>query len=582
MSIARWNSKEAGCGEYTTLRANLWSDEQKSHIRFRMRVRLLTKLKPNNYTESCGINVADGWRERNVWYPGRSVRYASKEVTTAQSSAERTEVSRGHSSREVKDRINRSLEYDPERRNEHMGTENKESCSQRDSAERKGYVRAHRSFNRIWKERDSAELDILGKILNKDNLNRAYKRVKANKGAPGVDGMTVEEAFEWLKEHNHELTERIRKGHYTPSPVRRVEIPKPDGGIRKLGIPTVIDRIIQQAMTQQLIPIYEPKFSDGSFGYRPGRSAKDAVQRIKEYAEQGYTRAVVLDLSKYFDTLNHELLVNILRRDIKNERVIQMIKRYLRSGVMENGVVVETEEGSPQGGNLSPLLANIYLNEFDQEFNKRGVPCIRYADDIVLLAKSERASERLLESSTKFLEGTLKLKVNREKSRTVSVFAIRNFKYLGFCFGRNGKGIYVRVHGKSWKKAKDKLRMLTSRSRCGSVVKTMERIKEYMRGWMNYYSMADMKSNIESLNGWLYRRIRMCIWKQWKLPRTRMRKLIGLGVDSHYAATIAYDRKGYWFNAGNKAVNWALSKERLINWGFYDLTTAYQSMHINY
>ena len=574
--------KEAGCGEYTTLRANLWSDEQKSHIRFRMRVRLLTKLKPNNYTESCGINVADGWRERNVWYPGRSVRYASKEVTTAQSSAERTEVSRGHSSREVKDRINRSLEYDPERRNEHMGTENKESCLQRDSAERKGYVRAHRSFNRIWKERDSAELDILGKILNKDNLNRAYKRVKANKGAPGVDGMTVEEAFEWLKEHNHELTERIRKGHYTPSPVRRVEIPKPDGGIRKLGIPTVIDRIIQQAMTQQLIPIYEPKFSDGSFGYRPGRSAKDAVQRIKEYAEQGYTRAVVLDLSKYFDTLNHELLVNILRRDIKDERVIQMIKRYLRSGVMENGVVVETEEGSPQGGNLSPLLANIYLNEFDQEFNKRGVPCIRYADDIVLLAKSERASERLLESSTKFLEGTLKLKVNREKSRTVSVFAIRNFKYLGFCFGRNGKGIYVRVHGKSWKKAKDKLRMLTSRSRCGSVVKTMERIKEYMRGWMNYYSMADMKSNIESLNGWLYRRIRMCIWKQWKLPRTRMRKLIGLGVDSHYAATIAYDRKGYWFNAGNKAVNWALSKERLINWGFYDLTTAYQSMHINY
>ena len=547
-----------------------------------MRVRLLTKLKPNNYTESCGINVADGWRERNVWYPGRSVRYASKEVTTAQSSAERTEVSRGHSSREVKDRINRSLEYDPERRNEHMGTENKESCSQRDSAERKGYVRAHRSFNRIWKERDSAELDILGKILNKDNLNRAYKRVKANKGAPGVDGMTVEEAFEWLKEHNHELTERIRKGHYTPSPVRRVEIPKPDGGIRKLGIPTVIDRIIQQAMTQQLIPIYEPKFSDGSFGYRPGRSAKDAVQRIKEYAEQGYTRAVVLDLSKYFDTLNHELLVNILRRDIKDERVIQMIKRYLRSGVMENGVVVETEEGSPQGGNLSPLLANIYLNEFDQEFNKRGVPCIRYADDIVLLAKSERASERLLESSTKFLEGTLKLKVNREKSRTVSVFAIRNFKYLGFCFGRNGKGIYVRVHGKSWKKAKDKLRMLTSRSRCGSVVKTMERIKEYMRGWMNYYSMADMKSNIESLNGWLYRRIRMCIWKQWKLPRTRMRKLIGLGVDSHYAAIIAYDRKGYWFNAGNKAVNWALSKERLINWGFYDLTTAYQSMHINY
>ena len=463
-----------------------------------------------------------------------------------------------------------------------MDAENKESCLQRDSAERKGYVRAHRSFNRIWKERDSAEPDILGKILNKDNLNRAYKRVKANKGAPGVDGMTIEEAFQWLKEHNHELTERIRKGHYTPSPVRRVEIPKPDGGVRKLGIPTVIDRIIQQAMSQQLIPIYEPKFSDGSFGYRPGRSAKDAVQRIEEYAEHGYTKAVVLDLSKYFDTLNHELLVNILRRDVKDERVIQMIKRYLRSGVMENGVVVKTEEGSPQGGNLSPLLANVYLNEFDQEFNKRGVPCIRYADDIVLLAKSERASERLLESSTKYLEGTLKLKVNREKSRTVSVFAIRNFKYLGFCFGKSGKGIYVCVHGKSWKKAKEKLRRLTSRSRCGSIVKTMERIKEYMRGWLNYYSMADMKNNVERLNRWLYRRIRMCIWKQWKLPKTRKRKLMGLGMPEWAACEGAYSRKAYWRMANAGAVKRALTKERLINWGFYDLATAYQSMHVNY
>ena len=463
-----------------------------------------------------------------------------------------------------------------------MGVENNDSCSQRESAERKGYVRAHRSFNRIWKERDSAEPDILSRILDKDNLNRAYKRVKANKGAPGIDGMTIEAALPWLRENHKELVERIRKGKYTPFPVRRVEIPKPDGGTRKLGIPTVIDRIIQQAMAQQLMPIFEPLFAEDSFGYRPGRSAKDAILRIKEYAEQGYTRAVVLDLSKYFDTLNHTLLLNLLRQQVKDERVIQMVKRYLKSGVMENGVVTETEEGSPQGGNLSPLLANIYLNEFDWEFKKRGVPCIRYADDIVLLAKSERAAERLLETSTKYLEGKLQLKVNREKSRTVSVFAIRNFKYLGFCFGKNGKGIYVRVHEKSWKKAKDKLRKLTSRSKCGSIVKSMEQIKVFMRGWLNYFSIADMKNNIENLNSWLYRRIRMCIWKQWKLPRTRMRKLIGLGVDSHYAATIAYDRKGYWFNAGNKAVNWALNKERLINWGFYDLSTAYQSMHVNY
>ena len=463
-----------------------------------------------------------------------------------------------------------------------MGVENNDSCSQRDSAERKGYVRAHRSFNRIWKERDSAEPDILGKILDKDNLNRAYKRVKANKGAPGVDGMTIEAALPWLKENHKELVERIRKGKYTPFPVRRVEIPKPDGGIRKLGIPTVTDRIIQQAMAQQLMPIYEPMFSEDSFGYRPGRSAKDAILRIKEYAGQGYTRAVVLDLSKYFDTLNHTVLLNLLRRRVKDERVIQMVKRYLKSGVMENGVVMETEEGSPQGGNLSPLLANVYLNEFDWEFKRRGVPCIRYADDIVLLAKSERASERLLESSIKYLEGKLQLKVNREKSRTVSIFAIRNFKYLGFCFGKNGKGIYIRVHAKSWKKAKDKLRMLTSRSRCGSIVRTMEKLKVFMRGWLNYYSIADMKNNIDDLNGWLYRRIRMCIWKQWKLPKTRKRKLAGLGLPEWAAREGAYSRKSYWRMAGTGVVQRALTKERLIHWGFYDLATAYQSMHVNY
>ena len=463
-----------------------------------------------------------------------------------------------------------------------MDVENNDSCSQRDSAERKGYVRAHRSFNRIWKERDSAEPDILSKILDKDNLNRAYKRVKANKGAPGVDGMTMDEAKTWLKENHYDLVDRIRRGKYTPSPVRRTEIPKPDGGVRKLGIPTVVDRIIQQAMAQQLIPIYEPLFSEDSLGYRPGRSAKDAVLRIKEYAEQGYTRAVVLDLSKYFDTMNHTILLNLLRRQVKDERVIQMIKRYLKSGVMENGVVTETEEGSPQGGNLSPLLANIYLNEFDWEFQRRGVPCIRYADDIVLLARSERASERLMESSTRYLEEKLKLKVNREKSRTVSVFAIRNFKFLGFCFGKNGKGIYIRVHAKPWKKAKEKLRRLTSRSRCGSIVRTMEKIKVYMRGWLNYYGIADMKNNIERLNSWLYRRIRMCIWKQWKLPKTRKRKLIGLGLPEWVACEGAYSRKSYWRMSGSGVLNRALTKERLIRWGFYDLAEAYQSVHVNY
>jgi len=272
-------------------------------------------------------------------------------------------------------------------------------CPQRDSAEHEGYAEVRRSFRSIWKERDSASPELLEKIMDKDNLNRAFKRVKAKKGAPGVDGITVDEIGTHLRGNREAIKEKIFKGKYTPDPVRRVEIPKPDGGMRKLGIPTVKDRIFQQAITQVLTPLYEPLFADGSYGYRPNRSAKDAIIKVKEYAEEGYRYAVSLDLSKYFDTLNHEMLLNILRRDIKDERVIQWIKRYLKSGVMEDGVVRETEEGSPQGGNLSPLLANIYLNEFDQEFQKRGVPFVRYADDIVLLAKSKRAAERLLVSN---------------------------------------------------------------------------------------------------------------------------------------------------------------------------------------
>ena len=459
-----------------------------------------------------------------------------------------------------------------------MSTENrKESCLQRDSAEREEYAGARRSFRRIWKERDSAEPELLEAILDRRNMNKAYKRVKANKGAPGIDGMTIEEALPYLREHKDELIGRILRGKYTPSPVRRVEIPKPDGGIRKLGIPTVIDRIIQQAISQKLMPIYEPKFSDGSYGYRPGRSAKDAISRVKEYAEEGYRYAVSLDLSKYFDTLNHERLLNLLRRDIKDERVIQIIKRYLKSGVMENGVVMETEEGSPQGGNLSPLLANIYLKEFE----RRGVPCVRYADDIVLLARSERAAKRLLETSTSYLERKLKLTVNREKSKVTSVFAIRNFKFLGFALGRNGSGVFIRVHPKSWKKMKAKLKSLSSRRHVQSVIPALYKIKVYMRGWLNYYGIAAMKNSIEELNKWLYHRIRMCIWKMWKRPRSKMRYLMKLGIPEYYAHMAANSRRGYWFTSATSTVNRALSKEILVRKGFYDLADAYQQMHVN-
>lgn len=330
------------------------------------------------------------------------------------------------------------------------------------------------------------------------------------------------------------------------------------------------------------MPIYEPLFIETSYGYRPNKSAKDAILKVKEYAEQGYTFAVTLDLSKYFDTLNHEKLITLLRKEVKDERVIQLIKRYLKSGVMENGVVMETEEGSPQGGNLSPLLANVYLNEFDQEISKRGVPCIRYADDIVLLAKSKRASERLLKSSTKYLEETLKLTVNKEKSRTVSVFTIRNLKFLGFALGRNGSGIYVRVHPKSWKKFKSKMKELSSRRSVQSIKPSLGKIKVYARGWLNYYGIASMKNNIDNINGWLYHRIRMCIWKQWKKPKTKIRNLLKMGVPMELAWQAGNSRRGHWFTTHTVAVNMAMTKERLINSGFYDLAAAYQSVHVNY
>lgn len=298
---------------------------------------------------------------------------------------------------------------------------------QRNSVEHEEYAEVCSTETREVAEKDGA--DLLERVLDRNNLNRAYKRVKANKGACGVDGMTIDEALPWLKEHRDELLESIRSGKYKPSPVRRVEIPKDNGDVRKLGIPTVIDRIIQQAIAQVLIPIYEPKFSNGSYGYRPHRSAKDAILKVKEYADEGYKFAVCLDLSKYFDTLCHELLMNMLRQDIKDKWLIDLIKKYLKSGVMENGIVMRTDEGSPQGGNLSPLLANIYLDKFDKEFEGRGVKVIRYADDIILLAKSIRAAERLLGTSTEYLEKELKLKVNTEKSRAVSVYSIRNFGF---------------------------------------------------------------------------------------------------------------------------------------------------------
>ena len=349
-----------------------------------------------------------------------------------------------------------------------MKAENRgnEGFLQRESVEHQGYTEARSTDRSEGKERDGAS-DLLEAILDRDNLNRAYKRVKSNHGAAGIDGMSVEEALPWIKEHREKLLQSIRDGSYELSPVRRKEIPKPDSGVRKLGIPTVVDRVIQQGI------VWEPQFSDSSYGYRPRRSGQQAIQKVKEYAEAGYRYAVSVDLSKYFDTLNHELLMNLLHRKIQDKRVLRIIKKYLKSGVMENGVVSKTEEGSPQGGPLSPLLANIYLNEFDWEMHSRGVKTVRYADDIVVFAKSKRAAERPLEFSRKYLEGKLKLKMNTEKSKVTSIFAVKEFKFLGFCIGKNGSGIYIRAHRKSLNKAKEKLKLLTKRNRGRNVRRVM-------------------------------------------------------------------------------------------------------------
>ena len=453
----------------------------------------------------------------------------------------------------------------------------KSSCPQRDSAEHEEYVGVQSAVKPEVREQDGA--DLLEEILSRDNLNRAFKRVRANKRAPGIDGMTVEDTLPWLKEHREELLESIRRGTFKPQPVRRKEIPKPDGGVRKLGIPTVVDRIIQQAIAQKLTPIYEPLFSDGSFGYRPHRSAQQALRRMKEYAEQGYTQAALVDLSKYFDTLNHDLLMNLLRRNIHDKRVIDLIKKYVKAGVMENGLLVKTEEGSPQGGPLSPLLANIYLNEYDQEMARRGVPVIRYADDIVVLAKSPRAAQRLLESTQRYLEGKLKLRMNMEKSRVVSVFSKQNFKFLGFALGKGKNGVFIRAHAKSIRKAKARLKELTSRSQGRNVRKVMENVKVYIRGWLGYFGIANMKTLMNRWDEWLRRRFRVYIWKQWKVPQARIRNLMILGIPKYYAHKWGYVQ-GYWNVAGSPVLTRSITDKRLAQAGYYSLSDRYESLHL--
>lgn len=426
--------------------------------------------------------------------------------------------------------------------------------------------------------KDGAE-NLLERILDRNNLNQAYLKVKRNGGSAGVDGMTVEKMLPYLKEHREELLEALRNERYKPKAVRRVEIPKPDGGKRMLGVPTVIDRMIQQAIVQILQPMYEPLFSENSYGFRPKRSAQQAMKQALEYYNEGYTQVVDLDLAKYFDTVNHEILIGMLREQVKDERVIRLIRKYLKSGVMINGLISPTTEGTPQSGNLSPLLSNIYLTAFDRMLESRGHKFVRYADDCNIYVKSRRAAERVMANCTEFLEGKLKLKVNRKKSQVGSPLRL---KFLGFSMYKTGKKAGIRPHGKSINRFKDKIRELTSRKQARSVELILKRLKRYTVGWLGYYSIADMESNIKRLNEWIRRRIRQIYWKQWKKIKTKHDNLVKLGIDNENAWKWANSRKAYWRVANSHILAKSLTNKYLASVGYDDILERYKVLHSNY
>jgi group II intron reverse transcriptase/maturase len=403
----------------------------------------------------------------------------------------------------------------------------------------------------------------------------AQERVTANRGSAGIDGMTADELNGYLIKNYRELCESIRGGWYKPKPVKRVEIPKPDGGKRLLGVPTVTDRTVQQAMVQVLQPIFERTFSDSSYGFRPKRNAHQAIRRAKEYYEQGYTCVVDLDLEKYFDTVNHDLLIKMVRETVKDEAVIALIRKFLKSGVMIDGLVSQTEQGTPQGGNLSPLLSNIYLTKFDRMLEERGHKFVRYADDCNIYVKSPRAAERVMEGCIKFLEGKLKLKVNRKKSTTGKPTKL---KFLGFSMYQWKERIGIRIHEKPMERLKERLRTITSRKRGGTIKHILDEITKLMNGWLGYYRIADMKKYLEGISEWLRRRIRQIYWKRWKRVRTRYGNLIQLGVPPHKALQYANTRKGYWCIAGSFILTTTLNNRYFETLGFPNILKRYEEL----
>jgi group II intron reverse transcriptase/maturase len=456
----------------------------------------------------------------------------------------------------------------------------KSGCSAEDRVEPEEPQGAHSIEVRKTATGDSAightpKRNLLEAILSVDNMFDAHERVISNRGSAGIDGMTVDELNGYLIKHYRELCESIRGGWYKPQPVKRVEIPKPDGGIRHLGVPTVIDRMVQQAMVQVLQPVFEQTFSESSFGFRPKRNAHQAIERARHYYEEGYTHVVDIDLEKYFDTVNHDLLIKMVRETIQDESVIALIRKFLKSGTMIDGLVSQNEQGTPQGGNLSPLLSNIYLTKFDRMLEERGHKFVRYADDCNIYVKSLRAAERVMAGCIRFLEGKLKLKVNRKKSTTGSPTAL---KFLGFSLSRRKVGIRVRVHEQSLKRLKARLKAMTSRKRGGSIERILEELTKLLNGWLGYYRIADMKTYLVRISEWLRRRIRQIYWKRWKRMRTRFENLTRLGVSRDNALQWASSRKGYWRIARSWVLTTTLTNRYLELLGFPNILKRYEEL----
>ena len=414
---------------------------------------------------------------------------------------------------------------------------------------------------------------LLERILSRENMLEAWKRVKANQGAAGVDKMSIEAFPAFARAEWGNIREKLLAGTYEPLPVRRVEIPKPTGGFRPLGIPTVLDRLIQQAVAQVLTPIFDPTFSASSFGFRPGRSAHDAVYKVRGYIREGYRMAVDMDLSKFFDTVNHDVLMHRVSRKVSDKRVLRLIGKYLRAGVMDHGRLKETRLGVPQGGPLSPLLANILLDDLDCELEKRGHRFSRYADDFIVMVKSRRAGERVMESLKRFLEQRLKLKVNQEKSRVTST---NQAVFLGFTF----QGTKIHWSDKAFSEFKRRAKELTGRSWFVSMEYRMKKLAEYLRGWVQYFGISDYYKPIPEIDQWLRRRLRMCYFKQWRKAKTKVRNLRKLGTSLHAAISVAMSRKGPWRLSRTLATQTGMTNDWLKDQGLLSVKELW--VHIHY